>query len=157
MKIWKSLRFVPFLPVHWTIPIRHDNLTSVGLLFPPVSTRDTRSGSKNGQILDFLRSVLVWLGEPECTEIWSGKVTDLSHLGPIWPTLKPNQTSLVSTYLLSSILPYTELPTPREKKEEYFFFNKKKCLQRVSCDQKVCATCTLVAADLRVSFDSSEG
>ena len=29
---------------------------------------------------------LIW----KCSEIWSEKVPDLSHLGPIWPTLCPN-------------------------------------------------------------------
>ena len=31
----------------------------------------------------------------KCTEIWSEKAPDLSHLGPIWPTLEPNLPSLV--------------------------------------------------------------
>ena len=30
----------------------------------------------------------------KCTEIWSEKAPDLSHLGPIWPTLEPNLASL---------------------------------------------------------------
>ena len=28
-----------------------------------------------------------WLPEPNCTEIWSYNLPDLSHLMPIWPTL----------------------------------------------------------------------
>ena len=48
--------------------------------------------SKMGQIRDFFRSYFstFWLTEPKCTEIWSEKITDLSNLGPIWPTLWPN-------------------------------------------------------------------
>ena len=34
------------------------------------------------------------LAEPKCTEFWSKKVPDLSQLGPIWPTLELNLTSL---------------------------------------------------------------
>ena len=33
-------------------------------------------------------------GEPKCTKIWSEKVLDLSHFGPIWPTLGTNLTSV---------------------------------------------------------------
>ena len=31
----------------------------------------------------------------KCTEIWSENTPDLSHLGPIWPTLEPKLPSLV--------------------------------------------------------------
>ena len=43
--------------------------------------RDGRFDSKVGQIGP------KW---DKCTEIWSEKAPDLSHLGPIWPTLEPN-------------------------------------------------------------------
>ena len=44
------------------------------------------------QIRDFFRSDFrtFWLGEPKCSEIWSEKVPDLSHLRPNWPNLRPN-------------------------------------------------------------------
>ena len=38
------------------------------------------------------------LTEPDGTGIWSEKVTYLSHLEPIWPTLEPNLISLVSIF-----------------------------------------------------------
>ena len=34
------------------------------------------------------------LTKPKCTEFWSEKVPDLSHLGPMWPTFGSNLTSL---------------------------------------------------------------
>ena len=41
-----------------------------------------------GQIRDYFRLDFstFWRGAPKCTEIWSEKVPDLSHLGQIWPT-----------------------------------------------------------------------
>ena len=33
-------------------------------------------------------------------EFWSQKVLDLTHFGPIWPTLGPNLTALVSRFVL---------------------------------------------------------
>ena len=42
------------------------------------------------QIRGFFRS-----GGAKCTEIWSEKSPNLSHLGPFWPTLNPNLPSLV--------------------------------------------------------------
>ena len=33
----------------------------------------------------------------KCTEIWSEKASDLSHFGPIWPTLETNLPSLLYT------------------------------------------------------------
>ena len=52
-----------------------------------------------GQIQDFFRSHFrtFWLGEPKCSEIWSEKLTDLSHLGLIWPTFWPNMATLNRT------------------------------------------------------------
>ena len=39
------------------------------------------------------------LGCAKCAEIWSEKAPDLSHLGPIWPTLEPNLPSLTSVHV----------------------------------------------------------
>ena len=57
-------------------------------------TRDVKFGiqispnlPKMGQIWEFFRTDL-WSFWPH-TEIWSEKVSDLFHLGPIWPTLVP--------------------------------------------------------------------
>ena len=54
------------------------------------------------QIQDFFRST------PKRTEIWSEKVLDLSHLGPIWPILGPNLVTqlyyLFSFFLLTPLL-----------------------------------------------------
>ena len=37
-----------------------------------------------------IRFQYIWLDRAKCTEIWSEKVPDLSHLGPIWSILGPN-------------------------------------------------------------------
>ena len=67
------------------------------------SCRDGRLGSKVGQIGPkwdksgaFSDQISVHLApRAKCTEIWSEKAPDLSHLGPIWLTLEPNLASLV--------------------------------------------------------------
>ena len=41
-----------------------------------------------------IRFQYIWLDRAKCTEIWHEKAPDLSHLGPIWPTLEPNLLSL---------------------------------------------------------------
>ena len=49
------------------------------------------NSSQMGQIMwDFFRwdSSTFRLGEPKCTDIWSEKVPDLSHLGPIEPNVQ---------------------------------------------------------------------
>ena len=42
-----------------------------------------------------IRFQCIWRRGAKCTEIWSEKAPDLSHLGPIWPALEPNLPSLV--------------------------------------------------------------
>ena len=74
------------------LAIKEHNLT------PVLGSRDGRFGSKMGQIGPkwdksgaFLDQISVHLARgAKCTEIWSEKATDLSHLGPIWPTFEPN-------------------------------------------------------------------
>ena len=44
-----------------------------------------------------IRFQCIWRPRAKCTEIWSEKAPDLSHLGPIWHTLEPNLPSLPST------------------------------------------------------------
>ena len=44
-----------------------------------------------------IRFQCIWRVGAKCTEIWSEKAPDLSHLGPIWPNLEPNLPSLCST------------------------------------------------------------
>ena len=47
-------------------------------------------------------------GGAKCTEIWSEKVPDLSHLGQIWPTLEPNLPSLPCLIIpLSQCFPFS--------------------------------------------------
>ena len=48
---------------------------------------------QKGHIRDFLTSVSVYLNKWVKTH-WSEKVPDVSHLGPIWPTLGPNLVTL---------------------------------------------------------------
>ena len=43
-----------------------------------------------------IRFQCIWRGCAKCTEIWSQKAPDLSHLGAIWTTLKPNLPSLIT-------------------------------------------------------------
>ena len=43
----------------------------------------------------FVRFVANLKKEPNCTDIWSKTVPDLSHLESIWCTLRPNLSSLV--------------------------------------------------------------
>ena len=54
--------------------------------------RDGKFGSKVGQIGP------KWA---KCTDIWSEKAPDLTHLEPIWPTLEPNLPSLSETEIAS--------------------------------------------------------
>ena len=58
----------------------HWNMIWKSLGFVPFGANLTHFGAKGAK----------------CTEIWSEKAPDLSHLGPIWPTLEPNLPSLVS-------------------------------------------------------------
>ena len=43
-----------------------------------------------------------------CTEIWSEKAPDLSHLGPIGPTFEPNLPSTILTYHACAVQPLPE-------------------------------------------------
>ena len=75
--------------VRWGCRLRQgcQILTKVG----QIGTKSEKSGSFSDQIsVHLARWAARWA---KCTEIWSEKVPDLSHLGPIWPILGPNLTS----------------------------------------------------------------
>ena len=63
--------------------------------FAPKWVRLAPNGTHSG--LFQVRFQCIWRPCAKCTEIWSEKATDLSHLGPIWPTLEPNLPTLVSS------------------------------------------------------------
>ena len=58
----------------------------------PKCVRLTPNGTNSG--LYQIRFQCIWRRGAKCTDIWSEKALDLSHLGPIWPTLEPNLPSL---------------------------------------------------------------
>ena len=61
-----------------------------------VPNRDERFGPKEGQISPkWEKSGIFQIRFQYICAHWSGKILDLSHLWPIWPTLDPNVTSLV--------------------------------------------------------------
>ena len=72
---------------------------------------------QNGQIRDFFRSYFssFWLGEPKRTEIWSEKVPDL---GPIWPTLSPNNIMSLPATVCIDILAFLWLAAQRLKTQD---------------------------------------
>ena len=103
-----------FLSLLWSTPHAISKLVVFVWNFSPLDrgshksaqwaryTRDGRFGSKLGQIGpkwdksgSFSDQISVYLARrAKCTEIWSEKAPDFSHLGPIWPTLEPNLPSL---------------------------------------------------------------
>ena len=50
-----------------------------------------------------IRFQCIWRPRVKCTEIWSEKAPDLSHLEPIWPTLEPNLPSQLVFRLQSNV------------------------------------------------------
>ena len=77
-------------------------LSALNTVIPSGLNKDCRFGSKVCQIGPkwdksgaFSDQISVHLATgAKCSEIWSEKAPDLSHLGPIWPTLEPNLPSL---------------------------------------------------------------
>ena len=53
----------------------------------------------------------------KCTEIWSEKVPDLSHLAPIWPSLEPNLPSLLHPVIALPLMP-VKVSVKRQTKEQ---------------------------------------
>ena len=107
LNLWVKVKpctgHVSHLTVEWSSVVinLHVSLHYTNLLQAD-TVRDARFGPKVGQIgpkwdksgAFKIRFQCIWRSRAKCTEIWSEKAPDLSHLGPIWPTLEPNLPSV---------------------------------------------------------------
>ena len=66
------------------------------VVLAPKWVRLAQNGTNPG--LFQIRFQCIWRPGAKCTEIWSEKSPDLSHFGPIWPTLEPNLPSLTQSH-----------------------------------------------------------
>ena len=86
---------------HWQINVQLDSeplegILSLGMpIFAPKWVRLAPNGT-NPRLFQ-IRFQYILVSRPKCTEIWSEKVSDLSHLGPIWPILVPKLAYLTLT------------------------------------------------------------
>ena len=78
-------------PVLWVCDVRGDG--RFGSKMGQIGPKWDKSGAFSDQISVHLAP------RAKCTEIWSEKSPDLSHLGPIWPILGPNLVTRVATPL----------------------------------------------------------